>query len=99
MMFAPGIDILIQIDSFAIGPGLGVDITQLVARLRLHDRSLGIAKSDAIHPTERIPDPSLQHWNQFLDSDFSLADDNNIGSGIKVFTDIRTGLRAADQSL
>src|SRR5580704_4882692 len=55
MMFAPGCDILSHIDSLAIGPGLGVDIGQLLTRFRLSDVSLGVAEGNAIHSMERFP--------------------------------------------
>src|SRR5580698_1341615 len=49
MMFAPCSNILAHVNGFAIGPRLGVDIAQLLARFCLNDSPVGAAKSNAIH--------------------------------------------------
>src|ERR1700722_14473070 len=99
MVLAPYRQVTGRIDCVACRPGLNIDVSDLFSRWGTHDAPVRVPEGDALYVSQRVDGIRPQDGHQFLQRDFSLADYDDVRSGVEVLADVGPRLRPPDDRL
>src|SRR5581483_8329535 len=94
VMLAPDAQVPVDVDGFAIGPRLSIEILDQGGGAGLRDRAVAGAEENSRNgrPVRRVHAGSQQRF----ECDFTFAGDDDVSAGGEVFRSIIGGLRTAE---